>query len=56
LKVVAEGTETETHIDLLKQLDCEMAQGYFYSRPADGQAMTRLLTSNQGALAASADG
>jgi len=56
LMVVAEGTETETHIDLLKQLDCEMAQGYFYSRPADGQAMTRLLTSNQGALAASADG
>jgi PAS domain S-box-containing protein len=53
LKVVAEGTETEVHIDLLKQLNCEMAQGYFYSRPADGHAMAKLLTSNQSASAAS---
>ncbi len=52
LKVVAEGTETEAHINLLKQLNCEMAQGYFYSRPADGQAMLKLLTSNQSARAA----
>src|SRR6202790_1164623 len=28
LKVVAEGTETEEHIKLLKELNCEMAQGY----------------------------
>src|ERR1035437_6397060 len=27
LKVVAEGTETQEHINLLKQLNCEMAQG-----------------------------
>ncbi len=52
LAVVAEGTETKEHIDLLKQLGCEMAQGYFYSRPADGQAMTTLLGGGQGALAA----
>jgi EAL domain-containing protein (putative c-di-GMP-specific phosphodiesterase class I) len=53
LKVVAEGTETEGQINLLKQLDCEMAQGYFFSRPADDQAMTRLLASNHLARAAS---
>ncbi|MGD0506168.1 MAG: EAL domain-containing protein [Terriglobales bacterium] len=53
LKVVAEGTETEEHINLLKQLNCEMAQGYFFSRPADDQAMTKLLASNPGARAAS---
>ena len=52
LAVVAEGTETKEHIDLLKQLGCEMAQGYFYSRPADDQAMARLLGGGQGALAA----
>jgi PAS domain S-box-containing protein len=52
LKVVAEGTETEGHINLLKQLNCEMAQGYFYSRPADDQAMLQLLAKNQSALAA----
>ena len=46
LKVVAEGTEREEHINLLRQLDCEMAQGYFFSRPADEQAMTSLLTAN----------
>jgi len=54
LKVVAEGTETEEHIKLLKQLNCEMAQGYFFSRPADAQAMWNLLASNRSAGAASA--
>jgi PAS domain S-box-containing protein len=48
LTVVAEGTETEEHINLLKQLNCELAQGYFYSRPADSQAMLKLLASNRG--------
>src|SRR5271166_549923 len=52
LKVVAEGTETKEHVNLLKRLHCEMAQGYFYSRPVDDQAMAKLLTSNQSARAA----
>jgi len=56
LKVVAEGTETEEQINLLKQLNCEMAQGYFFSRPADDQAMLRLLASSRSAGAASAGG
>ena len=56
LKVVAEGTETEEQIDLLKQLNCEMAQGYFFSRPADDQAMLKLLASNHSARAASVGG
>ena len=54
LKVVAEGTETEEHIRLLKQLNCESAQGYLFSRPADDQAMLKLLANNYGACAASA--
>ena len=56
LQVVAEGAETEEHIDLLRQFNCEMAQGYFYSRPADGQTMLKLLTSNHSARAASTGG
>ena len=52
LKVVAEGAETEEHINLLKQLNCEMAQGYFFSRPAADQAMMRLLVSNNNTRAA----
>ncbi len=46
LKVVAEGAETEEHIQLLKQLDCEMAQGYFFSRPAEDKAMLKMLAGN----------
>jgi predicted signal transduction protein with EAL and GGDEF domain len=53
LKVVAEGTETEQQVNLLKELNCEMTQGYFFSRPADDQAMSNLLANNLGARAAS---
>lgn len=54
LKVVAEGTETEKHIDQLKELHCEMAQGYFFSKPADDKAMLKLLASNYRVSSASA--
>ncbi len=43
LKVVAEGTETAEHIAHLKELGCEMAQGYFYSKPVSAQAIAELL-------------
>lgn len=35
--VVAEGVETEAVGDLLKGLDCNTGQGYFWSRPLDPQ-------------------
>jgi PAS domain S-box-containing protein len=54
LKVVAEGTETEEQVNLLKQLNCEMTQGYFFSRPVDKQAISKLLSSDRSARAASA--
>ena len=46
LEVVAEGAETEEQVNQLKQMDCELAQGYFFSRPADHQAILELLMSN----------
>ena len=46
LKVVAEGTETEEQVNQLKQLNCELAQGYFFSRPADHEVMLELLVSD----------
>jgi len=52
LQVVAEGTETQEHINLLQQLSCEMAQGYFFSRPADAEAMVKLLANQPGARSA----
>jgi EAL domain-containing protein (putative c-di-GMP-specific phosphodiesterase class I) len=33
LRVVAEGIEDEATLDLLGQLQCDLAQGYFISRP-----------------------
>ena len=33
LKVVAEGTEEESQVELLKACGCHYAQGYYYSKP-----------------------
>ena len=44
LKVVAEGAETEEQVNLLKQLKCELVQGYFFARPDDHAAAQALLT------------
>ncbi len=52
LKVVAEGPETQEHVTLLKNLGCDMAQGYFFSRPVDHVAITKLLAPTQLALPA----
>jgi EAL domain-containing protein (putative c-di-GMP-specific phosphodiesterase class I) len=48
LEVVAEGTETEAQIADLKQLGCEKAQGYLYSRPVTAQAASELLMGTLG--------
>ena len=46
LEVVAEGTETEGQVTQLKRLNCERAQGYFFSRPADHKTVTAMLASD----------
>lgn len=33
MKVLAEGVETQHHIDFLEQIGCDFLQGYYYSRP-----------------------
>jgi diguanylate cyclase (GGDEF)-like protein/PAS domain S-box-containing protein len=33
IEVIAEGVETEEHVQILRQMACDQAQGYFYSRP-----------------------
>jgi len=43
LKVIAEGAETERQACILKELKCEMAQGYFFSHPGPPEAITDLL-------------
>ncbi|MBN2974628.1 putative bifunctional diguanylate cyclase/phosphodiesterase [Pseudomonas lactucae] len=41
LKVVAEGVEFEPSLKLLKQWNCDTAQGYLISRPLDAMAFER---------------
>jgi EAL domain-containing protein (putative c-di-GMP-specific phosphodiesterase class I) len=43
LDVVAEGTETLAEVNFLKTLDCEYAQGYYFSRPVDAEKATALV-------------
>ncbi|WP_374355579.1 EAL domain-containing protein [Chitinimonas sp.] len=38
LKVVAEGVETQAIVDVLRSMDCDLIQGYFYSKPLPVQA------------------
>jgi EAL domain-containing protein (putative c-di-GMP-specific phosphodiesterase class I) len=33
LKVVAEGVESQQHIDVLSDLGCDLGQGFFIARP-----------------------
>jgi PAS domain S-box-containing protein len=47
LEVVAEGVETEAQLDLLNTLGCERAQGYFFSKPADNETISKLLAANR---------
>ncbi len=42
-KVVAEGIETEPQRDKLRELGCEFGQGYWLSRPLNGQAATECI-------------
>jgi len=39
LKVIAEGVENEAHVALLTEERCEQAQGYYYSRPLQPDAL-----------------
>jgi diguanylate cyclase (GGDEF)-like protein len=43
MEVVAEGVETEGQVERLKDMGCQFAQGYFFSRPVDGASASALL-------------
>ena len=41
LTVVAEGVETTDILDKLKELNCDLAQGYYFSRPMSADEITQ---------------
>jgi sensor c-di-GMP phosphodiesterase-like protein len=43
LRVVAEGVETAAQLDVLRKLGCEVAQGFFFSRPLPADQCRTLL-------------
>lgn len=43
LEVIAEGLETEEEIRSMKNLGCNLGQGYFYSQPIDAQSAGALI-------------
>ncbi len=43
LKTVCEGVETIEHVDFLKNSGCDIAQGYFFSKPIHNKEFDRLL-------------
>jgi diguanylate cyclase (GGDEF)-like protein/PAS domain S-box-containing protein len=47
LKVVAEGGETLEQILLLKEMDCELLQGYYYSEALSAEQFKNLLLENK---------
>ena len=46
-KVVAEGAETQAQVDFVRKLDCELVQGYFYSRPLPGEEIAAFVSKRQ---------
>jgi EAL domain-containing protein (putative c-di-GMP-specific phosphodiesterase class I) len=43
MDVVAEGVETEEHLKHLKQIRCQYAQGYLFSKAVDAETASALL-------------
>jgi EAL domain-containing protein (putative c-di-GMP-specific phosphodiesterase class I) len=43
LQVLAEGVETKEQFDLLKDYNCDVVQGFYYSKPINAEAFEKLL-------------
>jgi EAL domain-containing protein (putative c-di-GMP-specific phosphodiesterase class I) len=52
--VIAEGVETEGQLAALRELQCELAQGFLLHRPLPAQAISELLASAGGGPAGDA--
>lgn len=48
IRIVAEGVEEQSHIDFLRELNCDMVQGYYYAKPMTVSNFTQLLCRERG--------
>jgi diguanylate cyclase (GGDEF)-like protein len=54
ITVVAEGVETQSQMDCLRQLGCKFAQGYLFAKPQPAELIAPMLASDAGLEPASA--
>jgi len=47
-EIIAEGVETVEQYNLLRELNCEIAQGYLFSKPVNADEISKFLNSNIG--------
>ena len=40
---LCEGVETKQQVEFLRQVDCDLVQGYYYSRPVPQNVFSRML-------------
>jgi len=50
MTTIAEGIESAGHLDMLRGMRCDLAQGFWLMRPSEPQAISDLLLSQQGEL------
>ncbi|MEK7190838.1 MAG: EAL domain-containing protein, partial [Pseudomonadota bacterium] len=43
IQTIAEGAETKAQLEFLRRNGCDAMQGYYFSRPAPAEEITRLL-------------
>lgn len=47
LEVVCEGVETKEQVEFLRDVDCDIVQGYYYSKPVPLDVFTSMLDDNE---------
>lgn len=48
LQVIAEGVEDREQLEILRELDCDIVQGYLFSRPVDLAGLLEFIAAHQG--------
>ena len=47
IKVLSEGVETQEQSDFLKEIECDLAQGYLFSKPIPREELEKILNTTK---------